>query len=44
MSRRRVVVTGTGATSSLGLTGDEFWDGLLEGRCGIKKIQAFDPV
>ena len=44
MSTRRVVVTGTGAVSSLGLTGDEFWDGLLEGRCGVKKIQAFEPT
>ena len=41
---RRVVVTGTGATSALGLTADELWDGLLAGRCGVKKIQAFDPV
>ena len=41
---RRVVVTGTGATSALGLTADELWDGLLGGCCGIKKIQAFDPV
>jgi 3-oxoacyl-[acyl-carrier-protein] synthase II len=44
MSARRVVVTGTGAVSSLGLTGKDLWDGLVEGRCGIKKIQAFDPV
>jgi 3-oxoacyl-[acyl-carrier-protein] synthase II len=44
MSTRRVVVTGTGAATSLGLTGKELWDGLLEGRSGIKKIQAFDPV
>jgi len=44
MSGRRVVVTGTGAVSSLGLTGSDLWDGLLEGRCGIKRIQAFDPV
>lgn len=44
MSTRRVVVTGTGAVTSLGLTVKELWDGLLEGRCGIKKIQAFDPV
>ena len=41
---RRVVVTGTGATSALGLTADELWGGLLAGRCGVKKIQAFDPV
>jgi len=44
MSARRVVVTGTGAASSLGLTGDDLWDGLLEGRCGIKRIQAFEPT
>ncbi|RKY12582.1 MAG: hypothetical protein DRP52_04495, partial [Planctomycetota bacterium] len=41
---RRVVVTGTGATSALGLTADELWDGLLAGRCGVKKIQAFEPT
>ncbi len=41
---RRVVVTGTGATSALGLTADELWDGLLGGHCGIKRIQAFDPI
>ena len=44
MSTRRVVVTGTGAATSLGLTGKELWGGLLDGRSGIKKIQAFDPV
>jgi 3-oxoacyl-[acyl-carrier-protein] synthase II len=44
MSARRVVVTGTGAATSLGLTGKDLWDGLMEGRCGIKKIQAFDPI
>ena len=44
MSTRRVVVTGTGAATSLGLTGKELWGGLFEGRSGIKKIHAFDPV
>ena len=44
MSARRVVVTGTGAASPLGLTGKDLWDGLLEGRCGVKKIHSFDPV
>lgn len=44
MSKRRVVVTGVGAVSSLGLTSKDLWDGLLEGRCGIKKIQSFDPI
>ncbi|MBE0480326.1 MAG: beta-ketoacyl-ACP synthase II [Dehalococcoidia bacterium] len=33
--RRRVVVTGMGSITPLGLTIDEFWRGLLEGRSGI---------
>jgi 3-oxoacyl-[acyl-carrier-protein] synthase II len=44
MSGRRVVVTGIGAATALGLTADELWNGLLEGRCGIQKTQAYDPV
>ncbi|MHC4238117.1 MAG: hypothetical protein ACYSSM_07770 [Planctomycetota bacterium] len=31
MSGRRVVVTGIGAATALGLTADELWNGLLEG-------------
>ena len=42
MSRRRVVITGLGVVSPLGLTVGEFWQGLLEGRCGIAAIGAFD--
>ena len=44
MSKRRVVITGVGAVSSLGLTSRELWDGLCEGKCGIDTIKAFDPV
>lgn len=40
----RVVITGLGAVSSLGLTVDELWAGLSTGRCGIARIQAFDPT
>jgi len=36
--RRRVVVTGMGAISPLGLTVDELWQGLVEGRSGIDFI------
>lgn len=42
MSGRRVVITGLGVVSPLGLTAGEFWQGLLEGRCGIGPIKAFD--
>ena len=39
---RRVVITGMGAISPLGNTVDEFWSGLVGGRCGIGFISRFD--
>lgn len=42
-SRPRVVITGLGAISPLGLTVQEFWSGLLAGRSGIARITQFDP-
>lgn len=44
MSLSGVVITGLGAVTPLGLTVDDMWAGLLEGRCGIGKIKSFDPV
>jgi len=41
---RRVVVTGTGAVTPLGLTAPETWEALLAGRSGIGPITAFDPA
>lgn len=41
---RRVVVTGVGVVSSLGLTVREFWDALGEGRCGIRPLEGFDAA
>lgn len=40
---RRVVVTGLGAVTPIGNNVAEFWQGLLESRNGIGRIQAFDP-
>ena len=44
MGRTRVVITGVGAVSPLGLTAGRTWDGLCAGRCGIRRITAFDPA
>ena len=40
---RRVVVTGMGALTPIGLTVDSFWEGLLEGKSGAATITYFDP-
>lgn len=40
---RRVVVTGIGVVCPLGLGSRAFWEGLLAGRCGIRRIAGFDP-
>ena len=42
MSRRRVVVTGIGVVSPLGLDSASTWEGLAAGRSGVAKISAFD--
>jgi len=39
----RVVVTGLGIVSPIGIGVEEFWQGLLQGRNGIGPIQSFDP-
>ena len=39
---RRVVVTGMGAITPLGNDLSTFWQGLVDGRCGIDFIQRFD--
>jgi 3-oxoacyl-[acyl-carrier-protein] synthase II len=38
----RVVVTGMGAVTPLGCTASEFWEGLAQGRSGIRLITLFD--
>lgn len=40
--RNRVVVTGVGALSCLGLTAEQTWCGLLEGKSGIRKMSQAD--
>lgn len=40
--KRRVVVTGLGVMSALGLTVDKFWDNLISGKSGVSRIDRFD--
>ncbi|MFQ5813853.1 MAG: beta-ketoacyl synthase N-terminal-like domain-containing protein, partial [Anaerolineae bacterium] len=39
----RVVVTGLGAITPLGLSVEETWQGLVAGRSGIARVSHFDP-
>lgn len=41
-ARRRVVVTGFGALTGVGLTAEESWTNLLAGRSGVEQITQFD--
>ena len=41
---RRVVVTGIGAVTPIGLTADETWAAMLEGKNGIAPITLFDTA
>jgi len=42
MAKRRVVVTGLGSITSLGLTKDAFWQAACEGRSDVRPIEHFD--
>ena len=42
-SSKSVVVTGIGVFTSIGCNREDFWNSLITGKSGIKKIQAFDP-
>jgi 3-oxoacyl-[acyl-carrier-protein] synthase II len=40
--RPRVVVTGIGAITPLGASLDQYWDGLIQGRSGVRRVTHFD--
>jgi 3-oxoacyl-[acyl-carrier-protein] synthase II len=44
LAYKKVVITGLGAVTPLGLNVDEFWQGLAEGRNGVAPITAFDTL
>ncbi|MGI8788812.1 MAG: beta-ketoacyl-[acyl-carrier-protein] synthase family protein [Pyrinomonadaceae bacterium] len=39
---RRVVITGFGCVTPIGIGRDEFWKSLREGKSGVSKIESFD--
>jgi len=39
---KRVVITGLGVISSIGIGWQEFWDSLLKGKSGISKVSSID--
>ncbi len=43
MMNRRVVVTGIGAITPVGIGREDTWKALLEGRSGVRRITFFDP-
>jgi 3-oxoacyl-[acyl-carrier-protein] synthase II len=44
MSDRKVVVTGLGIVSSIGIGKDGFWKALINGKSGIRKVTSFDTA
>ena len=42
MKSRRIVVTGIGVVTSLGIGWNKFWDNLLHGKSGISEVTSFD--
>ena len=44
MSRRRVAITGVGLVTALGATTEASWRGMVDGRCGIGPLRAFDSA
>lgn len=42
MNRRRVVITGVGAVTPLGIGAEESWQALCQGKSGVSRITRFD--
>lgn len=43
MTETRVAVTGLGVVSPIGTGADAFWNAMMEGRSGVRRITLFDP-
>jgi 3-oxoacyl-[acyl-carrier-protein] synthase II len=40
----RVVITGLGVVSALGIGWQEFWESLLAGKSGVSPVSSFDTT
>lgn len=43
MTHRRVVISGLGPVTPIGIGPSDFWNALLDARNGVRRISAFDP-
>ncbi len=41
---KAIVVTGIGVFTSIGSSRSDFWNSLISGKSGVRRIQAFDPA
>jgi len=41
--KRRVAITGIGMLTPIGITEEEYWNSLIEGKSGISRVTHFDP-
>ena len=44
LKKKRVVITGLGTVSPIGCTIEKFWNSLLEGKSGVRRLTRFDPT
>ncbi len=41
--KERLVITGMGAVTPIGIGVETYWNGLIGGKCGVERITRFDP-
>lgn len=41
--KEKLVITGMGAVTPIGIGVDEYWNNLIAGKCGVERITRFDP-
>ena len=41
--KEKLVITGMGAVTPIGIGVENYWNGLIHGKCGVERITRFDP-